>query len=120
MKKIALVTVMSMLLVSPLMANEKEEDIFPLLDMDKNGDISFAEFNAFMETLMEQKIADMVIFGDLPMDSPNIRIYKEEIVKGMLNSSKQFFELQDKNGDLIITRDEYNNSLLQPLLKIGE
>ena len=120
MKKIALATVISMLLVSPVAANEKEVDLFPLLDMDKSGDISFAEFNVFVESIVEQKVADMGIFGDLPIDSPNVRIYKDEIIKGMLNSSKQFFELQDKDGNLIITREEYNNSLLQPLLKIGE
>ena len=45
---------------------------------------------------------------------------KEEIVRGMLNNTKQFFELQDQNGDLVITADEYNNSLFQPLLNIAK
>ena len=120
MKKIILMSVISVFLAFPLMASETETDLFPLLDMDKSGEIAFSEFNVFVESIMEQKIKDMGIFGDLPMDSPNIRIYKEEIIKGMLNGTKHFFELQDKDGDLIITRDEYNNSLMQPLLKIGE
>lgn len=120
MKKIILMSVISVFLAFPLMASETETDLFPLLDMDKSGDISFLEFNMFVESIVEQKIADMGIFGDLPMDSPNIRIYKEEIIKGLLNGTKQFFEMQDKDGNLIITAEEYNNSLFQPLLKIGE
>ena len=101
-------------------ARAEEIDLFPVLDTDKSEDISITEFNTFVEMQALEYIKNSGILGDIPFDSPNIRMLKEEIVRGMLNNTKQFFELQDQNGDLVITADEYNNSLFQPLLNIAK
>lgn len=119
MHKIYIGAVLGIMLSSSV-AVAKEVDLFPMLDTDKSEDISITEFNTFVEMQALEYIKNSGILGDIPFDSPDIRMLKEEIVQGMLNNTKQFFELQDKNGDLAITTDEYNNSLFQPLLNIAK
>ena len=112
------------LLVSSLVANsamaQMEMDLFEKLDVNQSGDISSSEFDAFVESVVTNKLAKNAVFCDISVNDARMRVYKEEIIKSILNGSKQFFELQDKNGDLIITKDEYNNDLMLPLLNIGE
>ena len=66
MKSWLMYVVVLIILSAPVGASEV--DLFPTLDMDKSGEISISEFDAFIEQIMEQKIKDMNIFADLSAD----------------------------------------------------
>ena len=97
-----------------------ESSLFCQIDTDNNDEISQKEFKNFVQKIAEEQIQSSKIFGDVPLNSPSIRLYTEEMILILTAQYQEIFNLQDKNKDYKISKNEYDEKLFAPLLSLKE